>query len=114
MINGVTDICLTKIDVLSAFDEIGIGTGYDLDGNVLSELPFTYDAPGLKGVYEMVAGWRTNITQSRSADTLPDAVLNYIRVLGDKLLCPISMISTGPERDAMVFMNASAAVTEMP
>jgi adenylosuccinate synthase len=110
MINGVTDICFTKIDVLSVFKEIGIGVAYQLNGKVMTDLPFDFDHPDLKPVTEKLPGWKVEISTTRDFLDLPGPVQLYVERLQSLLGRPISFVSTGPERDALIAMNDFARV----
>jgi adenylosuccinate synthase len=110
MVNGVTDICFTKIDVLSAFEEIGIGVAYTVSGNETTELPFDFDNPDLQPVFETMPGWASEISMARELSELPEAVQTYIDRLQSLLVSPIAFVSTGPERDSLIAMNDFARV----
>ncbi len=110
MINGVTDICFTKIDVLSTFDEVNVGVAYELNGRITGELPFDFDNPELKPVFESMPGWNSEISMVRDTADLPEAVQSYIERLQTLLVRPIAFVSTGPERDSLIAMNDFASI----
>jgi adenylosuccinate synthase len=110
MINGVTDICFTKIDVLNVFEEIGVGVSYELDGQILDNLPFDFDNPNLKPVVETAQGWNCEIPASPDITELPEAMQSYIERMQSYLNRPIAFVSTGPEREALIAMGDFARV----
>lgn len=102
MINGVTDLCFTKIDVLGEFEEIGIGVGYEIGGKRTNALPFDLDHPDLKPVIEMLPGWQCDVSSMRDTAELPASMQHYVDRLETLLRNPIAFLSTGPERDALI------------
>ena len=102
MINGVTDICFTKIDVLSVFEEISIGVAYQHAGLVTEELPFDFDRTDLQPVIETLPGWNREISTAREIADLPASMQSYIDRLQTLVGCPTAFLSTGPERDALI------------
>ena len=105
MINGVTELCFTKIDVLNVFDTIGIGTAYQHHGRTITELPFDFDHAELKPVFDMMPGWMEEIESAREVSDLPETMQLYIDKLQSLLPKPIAFISTGPGRDALLRMH---------
>jgi adenylosuccinate synthase len=102
MINGVTDICFTKADVLGTFDRIGICTGYQLGGHTTKTLPFDLDNPDLKPVVEYLDGWNSDVSAAREVSELPEVMQRFIDRLQTLISCPIAFLSTGPEREALI------------
>ncbi len=100
-INGLTDIALTKIDVLSEFDTLKICVSYQADGERYEELPrqqrVLYHC---EPVYEELPGWGIDISSARSFDDLPPAAIDYITRVEELAGVPVSMVSVGPQRDA--------------
>jgi adenylosuccinate synthase len=100
-INGLTEIALTKIDVLSEFDTLRICVAYEADGERFAELPrqqrVLYHC---QPVYEDLPGWKVDISKTTSFDSLPPAALNYISRIEEIAGIPVSMISVGPQRAA--------------
>ncbi len=99
MINGVTQLTMTKADVLSGFSTIKVCTHYEIEGGEHIDY-FPYDiAPELvKPVYKELSGWNKDLTGLTSIDELPEALVNYIEYLEKELEVPISIISVGPDR----------------
>lgn len=101
---GAKEIALTKLDVLSDYEEIEICTHYTLDGKVIDEFPFTDVLDLCKPVFEKVKGWNCDISKCRKAADLPKAALDYIKLLEKLCECKIKYVSVGAERDAYVEM----------
>ncbi len=98
MINGVTQLIMTKADVLSSFSEIKVCTKYRVDGNLIDYLPFDVLNSSFEPVYETLEGWADDISQLQSIDELPKSLVSYIEYLEEKLETPISIVSVGPDR----------------
>ena len=100
-VNGLTDIALTKIDVLSAFESLKICVGYEADGERYDEMPrqqrVLYQC---RPVYEELAGWQTDISEVRSFDQLPTEAADYIAAVEQVAGVPVRMLSVGPRRTA--------------
>ncbi|WP_314500510.1 adenylosuccinate synthase [uncultured Actinomyces sp.] len=102
-VNGLTDLCLTKLDVLTGYKEIPVCVGYELDGISVDEMPpDQVDFARAVPVYEMVPGWSEDITGCRSFDELPVAAQAYILRLEELVGCRISSIGVGPGREATI------------
>jgi adenylosuccinate synthase len=100
MIDGVTKIALTKLDVLDGFDQIGICVGYDINGTITKEFPAAVsDLEAAKPVIEWMPGWKTNLTDVTSVDQLPENAKKYLARLAELLDAKIGIISVGPRRD---------------
>jgi adenylosuccinate synthase len=102
-INGFTGIALTKLDVLDRLDKIKICVAYQHQGQTLTQFPAnTKVLSECKPVYEQLEGWRKPVSTCRRFEDLPVAAQNYIRYLEKLCAVPISHISVGVERDAMI------------
>lgn len=102
-VNGLTDICLTKLDVLSALDTIKVCVAYECDGQVYRTVPahqgVFYHA---KPLYEELPGWKTDISHCRSYYELPREAKDYVDFIEELAGVPISMIAVGPDRDQTI------------
>ncbi len=97
MINGFTELVLTKLDVLTGFDEIWIATGYRYHGRILHDFPTVCEIlQECEPVYEKLPGWSESLGECREFGELPKAAQQYVRVIEDELGIPISMVSVGP------------------
>ena len=103
--NGVTDVCLTKIDVLDTFRTIKVCTGYMIDGEYYSYLPDTAHQEKAKPVYKEYEGWMTPTTECRTWESLPEKCREYILSVEKLIGAPITLISVGPERDQLIIRN---------
>lgn len=105
-INGLTDIFLTKLDVLSGFERIPVCVGYEVDGAVSTEIPITQtDFHHAQPVYEYLPGWSEDISGARSMADLPTAARDYVEFLEQASGAPISAIGVGPDRDATIVIR---------
>ncbi len=102
MINGVTDIALTKADVMSNFDTINICTAYRVDGELTTRMPSASDA-NIEPVYTTLPGWKEDIGQCKTYEELPQVFKDYIRFIEEETNTKISIVSVGPDRDATIF-----------
>ena len=100
--NGVTDVCLTKIDVLDTFETIKVCTGYMIDGEYYSHLPETRLQERAKPIYTDFEGWMEDTTGCRKWEDLPDKCRTFILELEKLIKTPITLISVGPERDQLI------------
>ena len=100
--NGVTDIALTKLDVLDNFEKIKVCTGYMIDGEYFSYLPETRLQEKAKPIYETFDGWMTNTTLCRKWEELPEKAREYILALEKMMNTHITYISVGPERNQLI------------
>ncbi len=97
MINGVTQLILTKSDVLSNFDTIKLCTAYLVNGEITDRLPYDVNVP-IEPVYKEFKGWEKNISQSTSMNDLPIELFEYIKYIEQEVNVPFSIISVGPDR----------------
>lgn len=98
LLNGVTQLVLTKLDVLQGMEQIAICTHYsETDG--ISLPPYTAE---VTPVYHILRGWNEDLTNIRSKEQLPEACLAYIAFLEEQLQLPIRYISVGPDRAQMI------------
>jgi adenylosuccinate synthase len=103
LLSGVTELCVTKLDVLSDLEELQVCVGYKLDGK---DVGYTdVDAYGLDKVelvYQKVKGWKEDISKVRSFEELPVNAQNYIKMIEDTTGVPVKWIGVGPERNATI------------
>ncbi len=102
-INGVTGLCITKLDVLDGLPELKICTGYRLHGVVVDLLPMgADDVAGCEPVFETLPGWSESTVGVKSFDALPAAARAYLERIEALCEMPIDIVSTGPERDETI------------
>jgi adenylosuccinate synthase len=103
MINGFTELMLTKMDILSGFDELKIAVAYEIDGKRLDYPPTTVEElERAIPIYETVSGWQEDISGARTANDLPKSALAYINRIAELCGVPINVVSVGPERHQVV------------
>ena len=103
MLNGVTQIAMTKADVLNDFDQIEACTHYDVAGTITESIPYDIDRVAIKPVYKSFKGWNQDLGPFSTLEELPENLRSYIQFLEADLHTPISMLSTGPEREKLLF-----------
>lgn len=103
MLQGCTDVCLSLIDVLGYLDKIPVCTAYEIDGKLTTDFPVTPLLNRAKPVYEYVDGWKCDIMGCRSYEELPENARKYIEFIEEKIGYPITIISTGPKRDDIIY-----------
>ncbi len=101
---GADEIALTKLDVMSYMKEIEVCVGYELDGNVTTEFPFTQKLDKYKPVYVTKKGWQADISKCRKKEDLPKEALDYILFLEEQLGTKIKYVSVGAEREAYIVL----------
>lgn len=105
-INGITDLFLTKLDVLSAWDRIPVCVAYEVEGRRLDEFPTNQsDLHHATPVYEYLDGWNEDISGCRSFEDLPENARAYVRRLEELSGTRISAIGVGPDRNATIQLH---------
>ena len=105
-VNGLTDIFLTKLDVLTGIERIPVCVAYEIEGKRITELPMTQtDFHHAKPVYEELPGWTEDISGARSIEDLPANAQAYVRYLEEMSGAPISAIGVGQDRDATIVVR---------
>ncbi|MEN9805425.1 MAG: adenylosuccinate synthetase [Actinomycetota bacterium] len=111
-VNSLTEIALTKLDVLDTFDEVKICTGYLIDGQPFHGYP---DRIGLLDrvvpIYETLDGWKTAIATCRRADDLPVAARRFVEIVEREVGVPVRIVGVGAERDAVVEWDSKSVVS---
>src|SRR6056297_3690037 len=97
MLNGVTELVVTKADVLSGFETIKVCTHYKLNGKKVDFLPYEVNEP-LEPVYKEFKGWKEDISNIKSFFELPETFKSYMQYIEDEIKVPIKIISVGPNR----------------
>lgn len=102
-VNGLTDLVITKLDVLTGYDQIPVCVAYDVDGERVEEMPMTQsDFHHAKPIYEYLPGWTEDITQVRKFEDLPENAQSYIRRIEQISGVRVSVIGVGPGREAAI------------
>ncbi len=105
-LNGLTDLAITKLDVLSGQKTLKIATSYDLRGKKLQAMPANVkEASSVTPVYEDIAGWQTEIDHIRDFQQLPSEAQDYIKRIEDMTGVPASIVSVGPDREETLLLR---------
>ncbi|MBY7648923.1 MAG: adenylosuccinate synthase [Candidatus Liberibacter europaeus] len=105
IVNGITGIALTKLDVLDDLDELKICVGYKIDGQEVEFLPdYFVNHTRFEPIYVVLDGWKTPISKVRKWDDLPIQAINYIRKIEQVLGVQVALLSVGPERDSTIIV----------
>ncbi|MBC7744716.1 MAG: adenylosuccinate synthase [Flavobacterium sp.] len=99
MLNGVTEMVMTKADVLSGFETIYSCTHYKYQDETIDYMPYDINAVKTEPVFEAIKGWKEDITGIRQTSEIPVDLQNYINYLEKHLKVPIKFLSVGPDRD---------------
>jgi len=106
-VNGLTDFFLTKLDVLTGFEQIPVCVAYDVDGVRHDEIPMTQtDFHHATPVYEQFPGWTEDISGCKTFEDLPKNAQSYVKALEEMSGAPISAIGVGPERNATIQLRS--------
>ena len=102
-VNGITDLAINKLDILSGFEELQVATQYRIDGKLTSDFPMTLDElERAEPVYESHPGWSEDVSGVREYADLPDNARRYIEAIEGLVQVPAAFISIGPGRDATI------------
>ncbi len=105
-LNGVSGLCITKLDVLDGFETLRLGVGYQVNGQALDLLPVgAENVEGCEPVYEEFAGWSETTVGITQYEQLPLNARQYLERLAEVCGAPIDMISTGPDRDQTIVLR---------
>jgi len=105
-VNGITNLALLKLDVLSGFERIGICTAYKLRGETITDFPVNpTELDEVEPVIEYMPGWKEDLTKISNLKDLPRASMNYIDFVGNQLGTPIDVISVGPGREQTLWVK---------
>jgi len=102
MLNGVTQLFMTKADILSGFRTIKVCTSYLNKGNVLDQVPFDNDAL-IDPYYSELEGWDEEISGKKEFTDLPQSLGNFIEFIENQTKVPVTMVSVGPDRSETIF-----------
>lgn len=103
MLNGVTQLIMTKTDVLDTFKTIKIATAYSINGEITDQFPFSLETD-IEPIFTELEGWNTDLTAIREKDQFPQQLIDYIRFLEKELKIPIKFVSVGPDREQIIEM----------
>ena len=102
MINGVTQLVMTKADVLDSFKELSICTSYKINGKDTQEIPFQMERMEIEPQYKTFSGWASKTDEHKKVSELPENLINYINFINNYLKTSIHYISNGPAREQLI------------
>ncbi|MCG8380702.1 MAG: adenylosuccinate synthase [Gammaproteobacteria bacterium] len=106
VMNSVTGICLTKLDVLDGLETVKICTGYKYEEGIYEQLPINaITLEQCEPIYEEMPGWQESTYNVTRLDNLPDNAIQYIKRLETLLGVPVDLVSTGPDRNANIIVR---------
>jgi adenylosuccinate synthase len=106
-LNSLSEIALTKLDVLDTFDKVKVCVAYELDGERFEHLPYHQSVlHKAKPIYAELPGWKTDLTQATERHHLPQAALDYVAFLEEQVRVPIRLVGVGPGREQFLHFAA--------
>ncbi len=105
-VQAATEIALTKLDVLSYLGKIPVCTQYCVDGRKTEQFPFPAELGRAKPVIEYLDGWKCDISHVRAFEDLPMEAQRYVLFIENRIGCPITYVSVGPERESIIVRAA--------
>lgn len=106
-INGLTDIAITKIDILSGYDKIPVCVGYEMNGKQIDYVPASLKAYGeCKPVWKVFDGWNEDISNVRNYEDLPENCRKYVEFIEEYTGTSVSLVSVSPEREGNIIRKA--------
>ena len=104
MLNGVTQMIMTKADVLDGFEELKMCTDYSINGETTRQVPYQMNGITIDPVLESFAGWNTDTTSIKSSELIPENMKSYIQYINAYVGAPVTVVSNGPGRDQIVHL----------
>jgi len=99
-LNSLTELSLTKLDILDGFETVKICTGYSYRGDEITDYPDRYDVlEEVEPIYEELPGWKTSLAEARESGDLPDEAKAFIAVVEREVGIPVRVVGVGAERD---------------
>jgi adenylosuccinate synthase len=109
-INGLTELALTKLDILSGLAEIPVCVAYERNGRRVEHFPPDIETlAGCRPIYETLPGWQEEITAARRIDDLPTNAGRYIQFVAEQVGAPVTFVSVGPGREQSILLDAATA-----
>src|SRR5215216_4673211 len=105
MLNGATQLIMTKADVLDAFEQLSVCTGYNINGEETCEVPFQMTRVDIQPVLKSFKGWNRDISSLKSEKELPAEMRSYVEFINNFLGVKVTYISNGPGRDQLIHVD---------
>lgn len=105
MLNGVTDVIMTKADVLDSFKELSVCTSYNISGKETQQVPFQMMRENIQPVYKTLKGWNCETTAIKKEDHLPETTHEYINFINEYIEAPVKYVSNGPAREQIISLD---------
>ena len=102
MINGVTQIVMTKADILDGLEELKVCNSYRINGEERNDVPFQMNRLNIEPIYKSFQGWHTDISNVSNHDNMPEKMKMYVNHMNEFLQVPVKYISNGPGREQIV------------
>ncbi len=104
MINGVTQLIMTKADVLDEFDTIKVAVGYKINGEETRDFPYSLEGK-IEPIYKEFKGWKCKISDMKNESELPKELMEYIAFIEKETGVPVKVVSVGPDRSATIIRD---------
>ena len=101
MLNGVTQLFMTKADVLTGFEKIRVCTGYKVDNNIIDHVPYELTEIS-EPVFTEMKGWNKDLSKIKSINDIPAELENYMKFIEKETGVPITFVSVGPDREQIL------------
>lgn len=105
MLNGVTELVMTKADVLSGFDKIYACTHYDYNGEKIDYMPYDICSVPAKPILEEIPGWNEDLTGIKTIEEIPERLSAYVKYIEQHVGVPVKYLSVGPDRVQTLVLN---------
>ena len=106
-LNSLTELALTKLDILDGFESVKVCTAYRLDGKLIDFYPDRSDILAkVEPVYETLSGWKTDLSAARESGTLPDQAKAFLALVESQVGVPVKVVGVGAERDDYLLWTA--------
>ncbi len=111
-VNSLTELAVTKLDVLDTLDTVKVCVAYEIDGQRVERLPYHQsDLHRVVPIYEELPGWQTDLSAATASDHLPDAAKRYLALIEEQVGVPITLVSTGPRSRPVPALRLSSVAT---
>lgn len=105
MVNGVTELYVTKPDVMNDFETVNMCTAYDIDGHTTDEIPYEYNTAAITPILTPFEGWRQSLQGTTRYNDLPARLKDYLSAIERETGVPVAAVSISPDRKDVLFKN---------